>query len=215
MVTKRRTFRVGDLRIGTGRKHMVHSGLALDHRFYEGLTGSRHDWDQPVYRPVQSCDWRAIQAHFLRLSKGERVIRFGGAVSDAFIQTYCKRAEASDRIAFGCIDDGQVCGFAELVPAEPPDAPEAEIAISVEAGTARDMIGEALLRMAMEAACDRLIKEVVVQVHSEEHALPTLLATLGASLDPSHECMRVPVGLGLFRLMGRDQRRSAHQKQSL
>jgi len=96
--------------------------------------------------------------HLLRLDKESRRNRFGGAVSDAFIENYIALSLGLDAVIHGFFVDRVLRGVAELRPLGKGFADEAEAAFSIEKDWQSHGVGTALLERTLLAARNRGIK---------------------------------------------------------
>jgi GNAT superfamily N-acetyltransferase len=96
--------------------------------------------------------------HLLRLDKESRRNRFGGAVSDAFIENYIALSIGLDAVIHAFFVDGVLRGVAELRPLGKGFADEAEAAFSIEKDWQSHGVGTALLERTLLAARNRGIK---------------------------------------------------------
>jgi GNAT superfamily N-acetyltransferase len=96
--------------------------------------------------------------HLLRLDKESRRNRFGGAVSDEFIENYAELSRGLDSVMHGYFVDGVLRGVAELRPLGKEFAQEAEAAFSIEKPWQSHGVGSALLERTLLAARNRGIK---------------------------------------------------------
>ena len=96
--------------------------------------------------------------HLLRLDKESRRNRFGGAVSDEFIENYIELSLGLDDVIHGFFVDGILRGVAELRPLGNGFAEEAEAAFSIETPWQSNGVGTALLERTLLAARNRGIK---------------------------------------------------------
>ena len=96
--------------------------------------------------------------HLLRLDKDSRRNRFGGAVSDQFIENYIELSLGLDAVIHGFFVDGILRGVAELRPLGNGFAEEAEAAFSIETPWQSNGVGTALLERTLLAARNRGIK---------------------------------------------------------
>src|ERR1044072_7227473 len=96
--------------------------------------------------------------HRLRLDKESRRNRFGGAVSDEFIENYIELSLGLDAVIHGFFVDGILRGVAELRPLGNGFADEAEAAFSIETPWQSNGVGTALLERTLLAARNRGIK---------------------------------------------------------
>jgi GNAT superfamily N-acetyltransferase len=96
--------------------------------------------------------------HLLRLDLESRRNRFGGAVSDAFIENYTELSVGLDAVMHGFFVGGSLRGVAELRPLGQDFAHEAEAAFSIERPWQSHGVGSALLERTLLAARNRGIK---------------------------------------------------------
>ena len=96
--------------------------------------------------------------HLLRLDKDSRRNRFGGAVSDEFIDNYAELSRGLDAVMHGFFVEGTLRGVAELRPLGKEFAQEAEAAFSIETPWQSHGVGSALLERTLLAARNRGIK---------------------------------------------------------
>lgn len=96
--------------------------------------------------------------HLLRLDRDSRHNRFGGAVSDEFIENYVTTTFGLNAVIHGFFIDGVLRGAAELRPLGPGFAREAEVAFSIETEWQSHGVGSALLERTLLAARNRTIK---------------------------------------------------------
>src|SRR5438477_7607438 len=96
--------------------------------------------------------------HLLRLDAESRRNRFGGAVSDEFIENYAELSRGLDAVMHGFFVDGTLRGVAELRPLGTEFAREAEAAFSIETPWQSHGVGSALLERTLLAARNRGIK---------------------------------------------------------
>jgi GNAT superfamily N-acetyltransferase len=96
--------------------------------------------------------------HLLRLDTESRRNRFGGAVSDAFIENFVEITLGLDAVIHGFFVDGILRGAAELRPLGSALAHEAEAAFSIERQWQSHGVGSELLERTLLAARNRGIK---------------------------------------------------------
>jgi len=96
--------------------------------------------------------------HLLRLDTESRRNRFGGAVSDEFINNYIELSLGLDAVIHGFFVDGALRGVAELRPLGASLPEEAEAAFSIEKPWQSHGVGTALLERTLLAARNRGIK---------------------------------------------------------
>ena len=93
--------------------------------------------------------------HLLRLDPESRRNRFGGAVSDAFIENFVEMTLGLDAVIHGFFVDGVLRGAAELRTFGPGLAHEAEAAFSIEKAWQSHGVGSDLLERTLLAARNR------------------------------------------------------------
>ncbi len=118
--------------------------------------------ESPAYRKLSSVDTDAFCAHLLRLDRENRRLRFGHAVSDAFIRTYTDVAASLGGVVHGCFIDGTLRAAAELRPVSELMPKTAEAAFSVERDFQNAGIGSALLRRTVRSAQNRGVRSLVM-----------------------------------------------------
>jgi GNAT superfamily N-acetyltransferase len=96
--------------------------------------------------------------HLLRLDPESRRNRFGGAVSDEFIEQFVELTLGLDAIIHGFFIDGVLRGAAELRPLGSGFAHEAEAAFSIEKPWQSHGVGSELLKRTLLAARNRGIR---------------------------------------------------------
>jgi GNAT superfamily N-acetyltransferase len=98
------------------------------------------------------------RAHLLRLDAASRNNRFGGGVSDDFVNRYVDLTNALDAVMHGFFVDGTLRGIAELRPLGTGFAREAEAALSVEKPWQSHGVGSALLGRTLLASRNRGVR---------------------------------------------------------
>jgi len=96
--------------------------------------------------------------HLLRLDPESRRNRFGGAVSDEFIENFVELILGLDAVIHGFFVDGMLRGAAELRTLGPALGHEAEAAFSIEKPWQSHGVGSELLERTLLAARNRGIK---------------------------------------------------------
>jgi GNAT superfamily N-acetyltransferase len=96
--------------------------------------------------------------HLLRLDSASRNNRFGGGVSDDFVNRYVDLTNTLDTIMHGFFVDRVLRGVAELRPLGTGFAREAEAALSVEKPWQSHGVGSALLSRTLLAARNRGVR---------------------------------------------------------
>jgi hypothetical protein len=83
-------------------------------------------------RRLSALERGKLRDHLLRLAPEDRLLRFGGYLSDSLIDAYCDGLEWGRAIIIGYLVDGEVRGLGELKPMARTLSRAAEAALSVE-----------------------------------------------------------------------------------
>src|SRR5262249_31559381 len=108
-----------------------------------------------IIRKMWSVEAGRYREHLLRLDPVSRRNRFGGDVSDEFLDEYATLATNIDTVIHGFFVNGTMRGAAELRPIGAPIAREAEAAFSIEEPWQSHGVGSALLARTLLAARNR------------------------------------------------------------
>ncbi|MEW6453973.1 MAG: GNAT family N-acetyltransferase [Pseudomonadota bacterium] len=120
--------------------------------------------------------------HLLRLDSDSRHNRFGGAVSDEFIENYVTTTFGLNSVIHGFFVDGVLRGAAELRPLGPAFAREAEIAFSIESEWQSHGIGSALLERTLLVARNRSIRTLHMACLANNRRMQDLARKFAAEL---------------------------------
>lgn len=120
--------------------------------------------------------------HLLRLDRDSRHNRFGGAVSDEFIENYVTTTFGLNSVIHGFFVDGVLRGAAELRPLGPAFAREAEVAFSIESEWQSHGVGSALLERTLLAARNRTIKTLHMACLANNRRMQDLARKFAAEL---------------------------------
>ncbi len=120
--------------------------------------------------------------HLLRLDSDSRHNRFGGAVSDEFIENYVTTTFGLNSVIHGFFVDGVLRGAAELRPLGPAFAREAEIAFSIESEWQSHGVGSALLERTLLAARNRSIRTLHMACLANNRRMQDLARKFAAEL---------------------------------
>src|ERR1700739_1598119 len=135
-----------------------------------------------VIRKLRVAEGTIYREHLLRLDAKSRRSRFGGGVSDAYIEGYLNVSPADDAIVHGCFIDGALRGAAELRPLGSDRPNEAEAALSVEKPWQSNGVGSALLARTLLAARNRGIRRLHMACLAENHRMQQLARKFDAEL---------------------------------
>jgi GNAT superfamily N-acetyltransferase len=120
--------------------------------------------------------------HILRLDPRSRRCRFGGGVSDEFINKYADLSTTLDAVVHGCFVDGVLRGAAELRSLGMGLPRQAEAALSVEAPWQSHGVGSALLRRTLLAARNRGFRLLHMACLAENQRMQQLARKFDAEL---------------------------------
>ncbi|GEM_PF-2078903 len=111
------------------------------------------------------ADLPKITAHFLRLSREDRHMRFGHSLSDQAVQDYCDALSWGRTLLYGHVKEGEILGLTELSWNDQclynGSWPETvELAVTVDAQSRHQGLGYALLARGITAARNRSFKRI-------------------------------------------------------
>ncbi|MCC7346764.1 MAG: GNAT family N-acetyltransferase [Variibacter sp.] len=133
-------------------------------------------------RQLFVAEAEAYRDHLLRLDPDSRHSRFGGGVSNAFIENYARRPFALDAVLHGFFVDGALRGAAELRPVRSPLDQEAEAAFSIEKPWQSHGVGSALLSHTLLAARNRGIRSLHMICLADNRRMQQLARKFDAEL---------------------------------
>lgn len=134
-----------------------------------------------IIRRLTVLDEAAARAHLQRLSPADRRLRFGGSVSDVFLETYARSLFEQGHLTLGYEVGDAIHGLGELV-AMPAGHADAEIALSVEATARNRGVGTALLRRLLLMARNRSVATVRILCLRDNSAMQALARKVDADL---------------------------------
>jgi GNAT superfamily N-acetyltransferase len=135
-----------------------------------------------VIRKLWVGEAAIYREHVLRLDAQSRRNRFGGGVSDEYIESYLNFSLADDAIVHGCFIDGALRGAAELRPLGSARRHEAEAALSVEKPWQSHGVGSALLARTLLAARNRGIRRLHMACLADNERMQQLARKFDAAL---------------------------------
>ena len=141
---------------------------------------NEHLIDGGVVRKLWLGETSLYREHLLRLDPESRRNRFGGMVSDEFINAYTEPSRLTDAVVHGFFVNGELRGAAELRPLARPH--EAEAAFSIEKAWQSHGIGTALLERTLLAARNREIKLLHMTCLAENRRMQQLALKFDAEL---------------------------------
>jgi GNAT superfamily N-acetyltransferase len=135
-----------------------------------------------IIRKLWVGEVASYRAHVLRLDPHSRRNRFGGGVSDAYVEMYLNVSLAGDAVVHGCFIDGALRGAAELRPLGSHRPDEAEAALSVEKPWQSHGVGSALLSRTLLAARNRGIRRLHMACLADNERMQQLARKFDAEL---------------------------------
>jgi GNAT superfamily N-acetyltransferase len=138
-----------------------------------------------MYRTLRRLwigDLGALRAHLKRLDPEARRLRFGGVITDQFIDAYVDTAFRLDATVFGVFVDGEIRGSAELRSIFGGRILDAEAAFAVEADWQDQGLGSALMDRILTAAQNRGITRLHMICLSENARMRHIAGKFGARL---------------------------------
>src|SRR5262245_17925285 len=144
---------------------------SMQHTLVDGLIRKLWIAEAGIYRD-----------HLLRLDRGSRHSRFGGAVSDDFIRDYVDATYRLNAVVHGFFVDGTLRGAAELRPLGTVLSREAESALSIEPRWQSHGVGSELLDRTLLAARNRGIKTLHMACLANNRRMQELARKFAAEL---------------------------------
>src|ERR1700752_2498224 len=138
--------------------------------------------ENAVIRKLWIGETAIYLAHVLRLEPHSRRNRFGGGVSDDYIESYLNVSLAGDAVVHGCFIDRVLRGAAELRPLGRHRPHEAEAALSVEKPWQSHGVGSALLSRTLLAARNRGVRRLHMACLADNERMQQLARKFEAEL---------------------------------
>ncbi len=139
--------------------------------------------ESPVIRRLWPTDQDQISAHFSQLDVQTRRLRFGGAVSDSFVEGYAARLIELGSLLYGAFPDGQLRALGELRGLMDDWPVSAEAAFSVQQPWQDQGLGAALMDRVVAAAQNRGVKSLHMICLRENEKMRHLALKHDAVLD--------------------------------
>ncbi len=139
--------------------------------------------ESPVIRRLWPTDHDQISAHFGQLDANTRRLRFGGAVSDSFVESYAGRLIELGSLLYGAFPDGQLRALGELRGLMDDWPASAEAAFSVQQPWQDQGLGAALMDRVVAAAQNRGVKSLHMICLRENEKMRHLALKHDAVLD--------------------------------
>lgn len=130
------------------------------------------------FRKLRDYDKPLLEEHLLRVGGDDRVMRFMGGVSDAYIRDHCSQIGWPDTVVVGCFVDGRLRGAAEMW-FDPAGEKPCELALTVEHDFQSRGIGTELLRRALVVARNRGARSLYLACLPENRKMQHILRKFG------------------------------------
>lgn len=144
-----------------------------------------HLWGGTIRRMWLS-EGEKLRNHLLRLDRETRRMRFGMAVSDAFINDYASHIRDINGLVYGYFIDGEMHAAAEMRLIGGVCSTDAEGAFSVEREHQNCGIGTALLARIVRAARNRGISRLYMNCVAENHKMQRICRKFDGELIFDH-----------------------------
>jgi GNAT superfamily N-acetyltransferase len=144
-----------------------------------------HIWGGTIRR-MWSQESDKFRDHLLRLDRESRRMRFGLAVSDAFITDYASRTGEMKCLVYGFFVDGQMRAAAEMRQIGEDWSTDAEGAFSVEHDYQNRGIGTEMLGRIIRAARNRGVSRLYMNCLAENHKMQRICRKFEADLYFDH-----------------------------
>lgn len=133
-------------------------------------------------RKIWSTESARLKAHFLRLDRDGRRLRFGHSVSDDFVAEYAARTCEVNGVTYGFVKDGEIRAVAELRKLGDRWDDEAEAAFSVENEWRNKGLGTVLMGRIIAAAHTRGVHHLYISCLAENTVMQRIARKHGAKL---------------------------------
>ena len=135
-----------------------------------------------IYRKLVAAEALRLRDHLLRLSPLDRHCRFAGHVSDAVIDSYCRRIPWLGTVVVGCFDDGVLRAAAECRWLGPGQLRSVEVAVTVEPEWQGQGIGTDLVRRVVTIARNRGAASIFMLCLTDNRPMQAIARKLAGDL---------------------------------
>ncbi|HMB47073.1 MAG TPA: GNAT family N-acetyltransferase [Afifellaceae bacterium] len=136
----------------------------------------------PAYRKLFPRETALVRQHLLQLGPASRRSRFGGFVSDPFIQSYSEGLIGPSHLIYGAFSDEHLLGVGELCLAFGKGPASGEIAVSVAEGWQDLGIGSELVSRALLSARNRFLGHLYLLCQQDNHRMQRIAKKFGAEI---------------------------------
>lgn len=135
-----------------------------------------------IYRKLVAAEALRFRDHLMRLSPRDRHCRFAGHVSDAVIDSYCRRIPWLGTIIVGLFDAGELRAAAECRWLGPAQLRTAEVAVTVEPEWQGEGIGTELVRRVVTIARNRGAASIFMLCLTDNRPMQAIARKLAGDL---------------------------------
>ena len=132
-----------------------------------------------AFRKLLPGEAAKLRGHLDRLTPGESVFRFMGAMGDSSVREHCEGINWFRTVVIGCFDAGVLRGSAE-VHFNGMSPMSCEVAIAVETPWQERGVATELLHRALVVARNRAALEVRIDCLADNHAMQNVARKFGA-----------------------------------
>ncbi len=133
-----------------------------------------------AYRKLLPIEARLLSSHLVRLTPGDKSLRFMGAMSDEALQAHCDGIDWFRTVVIGFFDAGVLRGAAELQVAGKRLPLLCEAAVTVETAWQDRGVGTELLRRALLITRNRAARGMHITCFSDNYRIQHVAAKFGA-----------------------------------
>ena len=126
---------------------------------------------ETAFRMLARVDTHHFEDHLLRLTNHCRRLRFGGEITDRFLQDYARNVDFTNTVVLGAFVNGVMVAAAELRSFQTKWCGKAEAAFSVEVANRACGVGTKLMHGLLAAARKLEVTEIYLTLHPANHAM--------------------------------------------
>ncbi len=138
---------------------------------------------QPVIRRIWPLEMDALRRHLCRLSREDRVLRFGRPVTNRFIQTYVDRLDWFRDIVIGAVIDGEIKATGILTPIGWRLPLEGSAAVAVEADLQGFGLGSELTKRMLTIGRNRFMSRIYMLCLVKNERMYRIAEKFGGEVD--------------------------------
>ncbi|MGD1933829.1 MAG: GNAT family N-acetyltransferase [Candidatus Phaeomarinobacter sp.] len=138
---------------------------------------------QPVIRRIWPLETDALRRHLCRLTREDRILRFGRPVTNRFIQTYVDRIDWFRDIVIGAVIDGEVKASGILTPIGWRLPLEGSAAVSVETDLQGYGLGSELTKRMLTIGRNRFMSRIYMLCLVKNERMYRIAEKFGGEVD--------------------------------